>query len=183
MGKIKDVRQQVIDRIKHKRKVATIVGVGGAVVSMLSVPFVIGLGAGVVVNDITAKQEADKIQTDVKGSSAYESFVDTKVQKLKDAFYNGEISYAEFKSQYENIGQMSTIKEFAVESNNELLQTQIQEIEDNEQTAEKILSRDLLGTLIVGAVGGVTFEIADLTDKKYKRKLRNLGVDEKELAD
>ena len=46
-----------------------------------------------------------------------------------------------------------------------------------------LFSRDMIGCLLLGAAGGVTFSVADAIDKKYKKDLRNLGVEEKELAD
>lgn len=183
MEKNNDVKKQLIDRIVKKRKVLTGVGVTGAIAAMLSVPLTIGVGVSVIANDIQAEIEKDNLKASVSGTAAYEAFVDETQQKIKDAFYNGEISYAEFKSQYESIGGIDTIKEFADVTDNEILQNQFAAADEHSKAAEDGLTYELTGCLLGGAAGGVTFMIADAIDKKYKRDLRNLGVSENELAD
>ena len=98
MEKNKDIRQQLIDRIVKKRKVLTGVGVTGAIAAALSVPLTIGVGVSVIANDIQAEIEKDKIIASVNGTAAYEIFIDETQQKIKDAFYNGEISYCDLNS-------------------------------------------------------------------------------------
>ena len=183
MEKDNDVKQQLIDRINKKRKVLTGVGVTGAIAAALSVPLTIGVGVSIIANDIQAEIEKDKLIASVRGTAAYEIFVDETQQKIKDAFYNGEISYAEFKSQYESVGGIDTIKEFADAADNEVIQRQIVVADEYAQTAEDSLTYGLTSCLLLGAAGGATFGIADAIDKKYKNDLRKLGVEEKELAD
>lgn len=183
MKKNNDVKQQLIDRIVKKRKVLTGVGVTGAIAAMLSVPLTIGVGISVIANDVNAEMEKDNLKASVSGTAAYEAFVDETQQKIKDAFYNGEISYAEFKSQYESVGGIDTIKEFADVTDNEILQNQFAVADEYAQTAEDSLKYDLTSCLLLGTTGGATFGIADAIDKKYKRDLRDLGVAENELAD
>ena len=183
MGENKDTRQQLIDRINKKRKVLTGIGVTGAIIAALSVPATIGVGVSVIANDIAANSEFEKIRASVSGTTAYESFVDDKRQQLKEAFYNGEISYADFKSQYESLVYVDTVREFAETTDNEILKKQFAVADEYTKVSEDSLKYDLIGCSLGGAAGGVSFAIADAIDKKYKHDLRNLGVEEKELTD
>ena len=183
MERDNDVKQQLIDRINKKRKVLTGIGVAGAIAAALSVPLTIGVGASVIANDISASKQRETIRASLHGTTAYETFVDAKRQQLKDDFAAGKMSYSDFTTQYERVALFDTVREFAEETNNEVLTKQLDIVDEHENASEKSLSKDMIGCLLLGAAGGITFSVAEAIDKKYKTDLRNLGVEEKELAD
>ena len=179
----KTSKQELIDRIVRKRKFLTGVGVVGASLVTAGMLSTIGCAIGSMATDISGSEKFDNIKASVGGTAEYIAFTDQRKQQLKEDFYNGKLSYSDFKVQYESDNTIESIREFADETNNQILQSQLRDADKTNQKANDILTYGVMGSVAGVGVGFATFGIADAFDKKYRRDLNLLDAKESEMAD
>ena len=178
---IKSTKDELILRLEKKRVVDLVVGATGATLAALGTLSGIVSGCAGLCFHADANSQLRHLENKTKETVSFDTFVSEKQQQLKDDFAQGKITYIEFKEQYEKAYSTNNIREFAKETNNEVLQTQLSEVDDNKRIGTDLLTKGLGTSVGVGAIGYLTalgFDKLETKHANQQKKLREEKISE-----
>ena len=134
---------------------------------------------------IAADGEMERIAKSIVETDEYQTYIQEKKNELLDKFSNGEISYAEFKAEYEKLYTKDGVIEFAKVSEHPLLTEKVEEYHKQRNEGRE-LANGALYMLAGATIGCATTGTAEFIKRKYNSKLSDVVnelEDNKEMAD
>ena len=144
---------------------------------------ILGLGGLMsFVGNITTDVLMSDIKSIVGQDELYLGDVASKREKLVEAFSSGAIGYEEYKAACDYLLSGENIVQFMQNSQDKQLNECAQRYIKNKDFADTVTKK---GLPTYGAIAGVGFAgatVAEIIDRKYKRKLQEHGIDPYELV-